>query len=145
MSPTGWPVGRHSHTYICAHGAPATAQTQTLGPKTQQPTQLPLLYSSSPCSWSVFRLPLWFSLFLRCAYTHMCVKFIWRKWKYRKTERRREDRWFQGKKKKQSVEAGEAEGSVRVLKRQTHLPLHLHTAREHLGHPVSHPWLLLCV
>lgn len=127
VSPTGWAAGRHSHTYICAHGAPATARTQTLGPKTQQP---PLLYILFPlCSFRFF------SLFLRCAYTHMCVKFIWNKWKYRKTERGRERTDGFKEKKKQSVGAEEEEG--RVLKRQAHLPLHLHTAWEHLGRPVS--------
>lgn len=113
--------GTLTHTYICAHGAPA--RTQTLGPKTQQP---PLFYILFPlCSFSFF------SLFLRCAYTHMCVKFIWNKRKYRKTERGRERTDGFKEKKKQSVGAEEEEG--RVLKRQAHLPLHLHTAWEHLS------------
>lgn len=90
--------GRHSHTYICAHGAPATMQTQKPGPKT--PTTPTPLYSFSLYSFfsiSFFSFDARYSSYVRWhAYTYMCVKCIWSKQKYK---RQREDRWFQGKKK----------------------------------------------
>lgn len=130
-----------SHTYICAHGAPATMQTQTLGPKTTQPPT-PLysfsLYSFLIISFCSFDAHC--SSYVRWhAYTYMCVKFIWGKQKYKGGERERERERTDGfkEKKQQSVGAEEEEGSARVLKRQDHLPLHLHTAREHLDCLVS--------
>lgn len=94
-------TGRHSHTYICGYGAPATMQTQTLGPKTQQPPLLFILLCSF-LSFSFFLFDAPCSSYVRWhAYTYMCVKFIWSKRKYKggEREREREDRWFQGKKK----------------------------------------------
>lgn len=114
-------------------------QTQTLGPKTQQP---PTPLYSSPLSLLSLRssVCLFFSpsSSLMLAVLHMCgdtrvltfVKITRNEQKYNggEGEREREDRWFQEKKKKQSVGAEEEEGSERVLKRQARLPLHLHTA-----------------
>lgn len=124
LSVVQWVTSRKalSHIHMCTWG-PSHSTDSNTGP--QNPTIPTPLYSSFLCSFS-------FSFFLFdasqiCIYSRVC-KIHLSKWKYRKMERGRERTDGFKEKKKQSVGAEEEEGSARVLKRQAHLPLHLHTA-----------------